>query len=103
MDNGQEDEFSEDRKDQVQAIVDNFWEMVCREYDSEDLSEEEMMDIMGALGIIIGAGLNEAFYINPSLPYQLQGIVSDFTYQTQYSARYGIDFSELEESRQNTH
>lgn len=96
-----DEEYIEERKDQVQIIVDSFWEVVCNQYGSEDLSEEEMMDVFGALGIIAGAAMNESFYMNPILPYQLFGILSDFTHQTIYSGRYGLDLHELEEQRQN--
>ena len=98
-----DEEYVDERKDKVQQIVDGFWQMVCNEYDADDLSEEEMLDTFAAIGIIAGAGMNEAFYMNITLPYQLFGVLSDMCFQTQYSARYGLDMDELENARQNTH
>ena len=104
MDNETEDEtddYIEERRENAQELLDGFWSLVLNHYDTEDLSEEELMDVFAAIGMIAGAGMEQAFYCNPTLPYQLFGILSDFCHQMVYTSRYGVDLNELEEQRQN--
>ena len=104
MDNEKPDEeYTDERKSKVQSIVDSFWDIVMQHYDSDDLSEEEMLDTFAAIGIIMGAGMAESFYMNITLPYQLFGVASDMAHQTVYTARYGLDLNELEHARQTSH
>ena len=88
----------ESQKNRVNGLVDIILGSIGNQF-GEDLSEDELMDIFAALGVVTGGLMNEAFYCNNTLPYQLQGILSDFTYQTIYSSRYGLNMQELEDAR----
>jgi len=88
----------ESQKNRVNELVDIIIGSIGNQF-GEDLSEDDLMDIFAALGVVTGGLMNEAFYYNFTLPYQLQGILSDFTYQTIYSSRYGLNMQELENAR----
>lgn len=92
------EEEVENRKNRVDELVDIILGSIGNQF-GEDLSEDDLMDIFAALGVVVGGCMNEAFYCNCTLPYQLQGILSDFTYQTIYSNRYGLDMQALENAR----
>jgi len=99
-DEGEEitEEEIEGRKNRVDELVEVILGSIGSQY-GEDLSEDDLMDIFAALGVVTGGCMNEAYYCNVTLPYQLQGIIQDFTFQTMYGARYGIDFNQLERAR----
>ena len=88
----------ESQKNRVNGLVGIILGSIGNQF-GEDLSEDDLMDIFAALGVVTGGLMNESFYHNCTLPYQLQGILSDFTYQTIYSSRYGLDMQELETAR----
>jgi len=92
------EEEIESRKNRVDELVDIMLGAIGSQF-GEDLNEDDLMDIFAALGVVSGGCMNEAFYCNCTLPYQLQGILSDFTYQTIYSSRYGLNMQELEIAR----
>ncbi len=92
------EEEVESQKNRVNGLVDIILGSIGNQF-GEDLSEDDLMDIFAALGVVTGGLMNEAFYCNCTLPYQLQGILSDFTYQTIYSSRYGLNMQELEDAR----
>ncbi len=92
------EEEVESQKNRVNGLVDIILGSIGNQF-GEDLSEDDLMDIFAALGVVTGGLMNEAFYCNCTLPYQLQGILSDFTYQTVYSNRYGLNMQELEDAR----
>jgi hypothetical protein len=91
----------DERKDRAQELLDGFWALVMSHYDTEDLSEEELLDVFASIGMIMGSGMDMAYSYNPTLPYQLFGVASDFCHQLLYSSRYGLDMNELENQRQN--
>ncbi len=88
----------ENQKNRVNELVDTILGSIGNKF-GEDLSEDDLMDVFAALGVVTGGLMNEAFYCNYTLPYQLQGILSDFTYQTIYGNRYGLNMQELETAR----
>ncbi len=93
------EEEIDSQKNRVNGLADIILGSIGNQFGGEDLSEDDLMDIFAALGVVTGGLMNEAFYCNCTLPYQLQGILSDFTYQTIYSSRYGLNMQELEDAR----
>ncbi len=92
------EEEIETRRNRIDELRDIILKSIGDQFE-DDLNEDDLMDIFAALGVVTGVLMNEAFYCNCTLPYQLQGILSDFTYQTIYSSRYGLDMQELENAR----
>ena len=92
------EEEIESRRGRVDELVEIMLEAIGIQF-GDNLNEDDLMDIFAALGVVSGGCMNEAFYCDVTLPYQLQGILSDFTYQTIYSSRYGLNMQELENAR----
>ncbi len=94
--------FVENIRDDVGELVEDLWVTITNKW-GEDLSEEEMMNLFGALGIVAGMAMVECSMAGPVFPYQLQGMLNDYTYQSYYAGKYGINFQEVEYSVANPH
>ena len=97
-----EAELQEENRSDVEEIVDGIWESINSKFGPR-LSQEDMNSLFAALGVVAGMGLLDGHEVDPLFPYHLQGVMIDFTYQTLFSAKYGIDFAELEFQKEKCH
>lgn len=98
-----DEEYIVARSDAIEAISQEFWRIIVEQYENDGFSEDDMLEIFAAIGLFSGQLMDQAFYANSTLPYQLFGTLSDIAHRSLYCYRYGINLDELEQAKQTAH